>query len=209
MADRLGFVYLDSGAMYRAAALRALRLRVPMDDHAALAKAAEGAVIELSAAGRGPVLLDGEDVTDAIRAPEVSEASSIMSAVPAVRRALVRQQRAFAAAADCVVEGRDIGTVVFPDADLKVFLTASLAERARRRVADLAARGTPGDLAAVESEIAERDRRDSSREDSPLRRAQGAVEIDTTGLSIEQQVEAVARIARQRMAGRPRGDGSA
>jgi cytidylate kinase len=128
----------------------------------------------------------------------VSDASSVMSAVPAVRRALVRQQRAFAGTGDCVVEGRDIGTVVFPDADLKVFLTASIAERARRRVAELGARGIHVDPGTIEAEIGERDRRDSTREDSPLRKAEGAVEVDTTGLSIDGQVEAVVRIARER-----------
>jgi cytidylate kinase len=185
--------------MYRAAALRALRLRIPLDDHAALGRAAEGARIELGPLGRGPVLLDGEDVTAAIRTPAVSDASSVMSAVPAVRRALVRQQRAFASAADCVVEGRDIGTVVFPDADLKVYLTASIAERARRRVAELGARGIHVDASTIEAEIGERDRRDSTREDSPLRKAGDAVEVDTTRLSIDEQVDAVARIARERM----------
>ena len=199
MADRLGFAYLDSGAMYRAAALRAVRLGVPLDDHAALGRTAEGAAIELTRAGRGPVLLDGEDVTGDIRTPAVSRASSIMSAVPAVRRALVRQQRAFAAGGDCVVEGRDIGTVVFPDADLKVYLTASIEERARRRMVELAGHGIHGDEEAIRAEIAERDRRDSTREDSPLRKAKDAVEVDTTGLSIEEQVTAVVRIARERM----------
>jgi cytidylate kinase len=205
VADRLGFAYLDSGAMYRAAALRAVRLGVSLGDHAALGRAAEGAAIELTLAGRGPVLLDGVDVTADIRAPAVSSASSIVSAVPAVRRALVRQQRAFAAGVDCVVEGRDIGTVVFPDADLKVYLTASIGERARRRMIELAGRGIHGDEVAIRSEIAERDRRDSTREDSPLRKAADAVEVDTTGLSIEEQVEAVVRIARERMRSAPGG----
>jgi cytidylate kinase len=195
--------------MYRAAALRALRLRIPLHDHAALGRAAEGARIELGALGRGPVSLDGEDVTAAIRTPAVSDASSVMSAVPAVRRALVRQQRAFAGAADCVVEGRDIGTVVFPDADLKVYLTASLAERARRRVAELGARGIHVDPAAIEAEIGERDRRDSTREDSPLRKAEGAVEVDTTLLSVDEQVEAVVRIARKRMGAQSGGEARA
>jgi cytidylate kinase len=191
--------------MYRAAALRALRLRIPFNDHAALGRAAESARIELGTLGRGPVLLDGEDVTAAIRAPAVSDASSVMSAVPAVRRALVRQQRAFASASDCVVEGRDIGTVVFPDADLKIYLTASLAERARRRVAEFGARGVHMDQGAIEAEIGERDRRDSTREDSPLRKAEDAVEVDTTRLSIDEQVDAVVRIARERVKARSGG----
>jgi len=199
VADRLGFSYLDSGAMYRAAALRAIRHGVPLGDPAALSRAAEAARIEITREGRGPVLLDGEDVTQAIRASEVSAASSVMSAVPGVRRALVRQQRAFAVGRDCVVEGRDIGTVVFPDADLKVYLTASLAERARRRAAELEAGGHRPDLAAVEAEIAERDSRDRTRQDSPLVMCADAVEVDTTHLTVEEQVEAVVRLAFGRM----------
>jgi cytidylate kinase len=195
--------------MYRAAALHALRLGISLGDDAALGRAAEGARIDLGARGRGPVLLDGEDVSAAIRTRAVSDASSVMSAVPAVRRALVRQQRAFASAVDCVVEGRDIGTVVFPDADLKIYLTASIAERARRRVAELGARGIRVDPATIEAEIGERDRRDSTRDDSPLRKAEDAVEVDTTGLSIDGQVEAVVRVARERMRAGPGGEARA
>ena len=195
--------------MYRAAALRALRLGISLGDAAALGRAAEEARIDLGARGRGPVLLDGEDVSAAIRTRAVSDASSVMSAVPAVRRALVRQQRAFASAVDCVVEGRDIGTVVFPDADLKIYLTASIAERARRRVAELGARGIRVDPATIEADIGERDRRDSTRDDSPLRKAEDAVEVDTTGLSIDGQVEAVVRVARERMRAGPGGEARA
>jgi cytidylate kinase len=184
--------------MYRAAALKALRLGVPMDDGEALGRVAASARIELRARGRGPVYLDGEDVTEAIRAPEVTEASSTMSTVSAVRRALVREQRRIGRSNDCVMEGRDIGTVVFPDAELKVFLVASLEERARRRVADLGARGEDVDLASVTADIEERDRRDSTRTDSPLRRADDAVELDTTDLSIEEQVEHVLDLAVER-----------
>jgi len=184
--------------MYRAAALRALRLGVQIDDHEALGRVAASASIELRACGRGPVYLDGADVTEAIRDPEVTEASSTMSTVPAVRRALVAEQRRIGRSSDCVMEGRDIGTVVFPDADLKVFLVASLEERARRRLADLAARDEEVDLASVMAGIEERDRRDSTRTDSPLRRADDAIELDTTDLSIEEQVERVLDLAVER-----------
>jgi len=195
VADRLGYVYIDSGAMYRAAALRAIRLHVCLENRERLGRVAEDAEIGLENGGRGAVTLDGEDVTEAIRAPEVTAASSIMSTVPAVRRALVRRQREIGESVDSVVEGRDIGTVVFPDADLKIYLVASIEERARRRHAELAARGTEADLDAIAREIEERDRRDSTRTDSPLRRADDAVLVDTTGLSIAEQVDKVVSLA--------------
>ncbi len=198
MAERLGYTYIDSGAMYRAAALRALRAGVSLDDHDRLVRVTEEASIELADGGRGRVLLDGEDVTAAIRAPEVTAATSVMSTVPGVRKALVRQQRESGLSGNCVMEGRDIGTVVFPDADLKIFLVATIEVRAGRRLADLAARGVEATLEDVIEEIAERDRRDSTRTDSPLRQAKDAVELDTTPLTIEEQVEAVIRLAKER-----------
>jgi cytidylate kinase len=198
VAERLGYTYIDSGAMYRAAALGALRSDVPLDDHDALERVAELASIELEDLGRGRVLLNGEDVTEAIRAPEVTAASSVMSTVPGVRRALVRQQREFGERGGCVMEGRDIGTVVFPDADLKVFLVASLEVRAERRRLELESRGVDASLGDISEEIADRDRRDSTRTDSPLRKADDAVEIDTSPLTIEEQVDEVIRLARER-----------
>jgi len=202
-------MYIDSGAMYRAAALEALRRGVPMGDHDELGRVALVAVIELTDRGRGPVLLNGDDVTTEIRAPEVTDAASVMSTVPAVRRALVRQQREIGRSTDCVMEGRDIGTVVFPDADLKIFLTASLEERARRRHAEFSMSAGQADIGQVIREIEERDRRDSTRSDSPLRKAKDAVELDTTGLTIEQQVGEIVRIARDRDAcGSDRGTGA-
>lgn len=205
MAGRLGYVYIDSGAMYRAGALAAIRQGVALDDDDALTRVAESAVIELTGLGSGPVLLDGEDVSEAIRSPEVTRAASVMSTVSGVRRAMVEQQRRVGHSVDCVMEGRDIGTVVFPDAELKIFLIATLEERTRRRLADLERLGRPADADAVRDEIAERDRRDSTREDSPLRRADDAVELDTTGLTIEQQVDAVVRLAAERGAVLPGG----
>jgi len=219
VADGLGFTYIDSGAMYRAAALKAIRLAVGMGEHARLGEVARAASIELTERGRGPVLLDGEDVTEAIRSSDVSDAASVMSTVSEVRAALVSQQRAIGGRESCVMEGRDIGTVVFPDADLKIFLVATIEERARRR--SLQSGGTlPGDcqsagareraereLAEIEGAIAERDRRDSTREDSPLRKAEDAVEVDTTSLTIDEQVARVIELAVGRGAAPPGGSG--
>ncbi|MBB4664678.1 (d)CMP kinase [Conexibacter arvalis] len=176
VAQALGFTYLDTGAMYRSVGLAAER------DGVAPGVAAERARIELGER----VLLDGEDVTEAIRTPEASEAASRAAADPAVRKALVAQQRRIVADGDWVAEGRDIGTVVAPDAAVKVFLTASPEERARRRAAQIGA-----DVATVLAEQAIRDERDANREHDPLAAAADAVELDTTGLSLEQVVERV------------------
>jgi len=178
-ADALGFTYLDSGAMYRAVALAALERGRPP------AEVARDAAIEL---GDG-VRLDGRDVTAAIRAPAVSEAASRVAGDPEVRAALVERQRALLANGDWVAEGRDIGTVVAPDAAVKVFLTASPEERARRRAAELGA-----DERAVLADQALRDERDRTRAHSPLRPASGAVELDTTGLSVDQVVGRIAEL---------------
>ena len=216
VADSLGFTYIDSGAMYRAAALKAVRLAVDWDDHERLGDVAREASIELTDRGRGAILLDGEDVTLAIRSEDVSLAASVMSTVPEVRVALVEQQREIGRRESCVMEGRDIGTVVFPDADLKVFLVASLEERARRRLEQSVERGaadargeagteTGPAIDEVARGIAERDRRDSTRADSPLRKADDSVEVDTTSLTIEQQVDEVVRLAVARGAAPPDG----
>lgn len=182
LAGKLGFTYLDSGAMYRCVAL--LSLGAPEREPALLAREA---LIELGAT----VLLDGRDVTAEIRTPEVSEAASLVAADPAVREALVAKQRELLAAGDWVAEGRDIGTVVAPDAELKIFLTADSDERARRRALELGA-----DADTVQAEQTMRDQRDSQREHSPLRPAPGAVLLDTTGLGAEQVVERIGTLAR-------------
>ena len=174
VAQALGFTYLDTGAMYRAVALA--RLRGHGLPHLA----------EIGFTEEGHVTLEGEDVEALIRTPEVSEEASKVAADPEVRRALVEQQRRLIAQADWVAEGRDIGTVVAPHAEVKVFLTASPEERARRRAAELGA-----DVETVLREQTVRDQRDMQRADSPLRPAEDAVELDTTGLPIE---EVVARI---------------
>jgi len=181
LAERLGYTYLDSGAMYRCVAL--LSLNAPGAQPAALA---QGARIELGAR----VLLDGRDVSEEIRSPEVSEAASRVAAEEGVRAALVSSQRALIAGGDWVAEGRDIGTVVAPDAALKVFLTASPEERARRRAAELGA-----DVGTVLAEQALRDERDSTRVHSPLAAAPGAVVLDTSELSVEDVVERIATLA--------------
>jgi CMP/dCMP kinase len=177
LAHKLDFTYLDSGAMYRCVAL--LALASPDEAPAALAHKAR---IDLSARA----ILDGRDVTDAIRAPEVSEAASRVAADPGVRAALVAKQRELIAHGDWVAEGRDIGTVVAPDAELKIFLTASPEERARRRAIELG-----GDTRTMLAEQTLRDERDSTRAHSPLRAAPDAVVLDTTGLTLEQVVERI------------------
>ena len=179
-AQRLGFTYLDTGAMYRAVAFRS------KTDGADPAEVARSARLELG----DRVLLDGDDVTERIREPWVSEVSSRVSADPAVREALVAQQRRILEHGDWVAEGRDIGTVVAPGADVKVFLTAAPEERARRRAAEL---GT--DAAVVLREQTMRDERDRTREHAPLAPAVDAVPVDTTGLSLEEVVDQIVTLA--------------
>jgi len=179
LARELGFTYLDSGAMYRAAGLMALR------HGGAASEQAEQLDLELGER----VLANGEDVTEAIRSPEASEAASKVATNPKVRAAMVQKQRDLLADGDWVAEGRDIGTVVAPDAEVKVFLTAGPEERARRRAEEL---GT--DVDTVLREQALRDAQDSSRQHSPLELAPGAVELDTSGLSVDEVVERIAAL---------------
>jgi len=197
VAQTLGFIYIDTGAMYRAVALWAQRAGVPADDMHRLGQLAQEADIGFRA-GASTVLLNGEDVSEAIRAPEMSSMASKVSAVPAVRRALVEKQRAMAAESSVVMEGRDIGTVVFPDARVKIFLDADPAVRARRRVEELRRKGVPVDESAAAREMAERDERDSTRADAPLMQAPDAAYLDTTGLSIDEVVEEILKITRSR-----------
>ncbi len=188
LASELGFTYLDSGAMYRCVAL--LSLRAPERSPGALASGAE---IEFAGgAGDSAVLLDGRDVSSEIRAPEVSALASQVAADPEVREALVAKQRRLIASGDWVAEGRDIGTVVAPEAELKVFLTAQPRERARRRAAELGA-----DVETVLAEQTLRDERDRTRAHSPLRAAEGAITLDTTGLGVQQVVRLIASLARE------------
>jgi cytidylate kinase len=186
----LGFTYLDSGAMYRCVALAAIERGADLDSEDAMGELARTIAIDLHGER---VELDGHDVSAAIREPRVSEASSRVSVHRPVREALVGLQRQLIASGPFVAEGRDIGTVVSPDAPLKVFLTASAPERAHRRAAD-----TGEDEAAVLAAQGERDKRDQTREHSALRPASDAVEIDTTTLSLEEVVERVVQLARER-----------
>lgn len=186
LAERLGYRYVDTGAMYRALTLKALECGVAPDDSPALEALARSTVIAVEAGLR--TVMDGRDVSEAIRSPEVSRAVSLVAMAPGVRRRMVEAQRSLAAGGGVVMEGRDIGTVVLPLADRKFFLTASSRERAARRHRELQDRGYRVDLAALEAEMALRDRLDSEREADPLTPAGDAVQVDTTGKGIEQVV---------------------
>jgi CMP/dCMP kinase len=190
VAAALGFTYLDSGAMYRCVALAGIERGADLDDAGGMGTLARSLRIELDGER---IELDGRDVSTAIREPRVTEASSRVSVHPAVREAMVAGQRQLIAAGRYVAEGRDIGTVVSPEAPLKIFLTASAEERARRRAAQ-----TGEDEAAVLAAQRERDERDEGREHSALRAADDAVELDTTGLDFDEVVERIVGLARQR-----------
>jgi cytidylate kinase len=197
VAGKLGFVYIDSGAMYRAVALAALRSGTDLSDAARLEQLSRAARIEFEPGG-ARVLLDGEDVSAAIRAPEISPAASKVSVFSGVRRALVEKQRQMAAAVSVVMEGRDIGSVVFPDARVKIYLDADPKVRAARRVREMREKGQTLDAAEVEREIRERDRRDSTRADSPLLRAPEAVYVDTTALGPDEVERVILEIVRKK-----------
>jgi cytidylate kinase len=196
VAARLGYLYIDTGAMYRAVALSALRLGVSLDDPLKLEQLALAAQIELTPDAR--VLLNGEDVSEAIRQPDISQAASKVSAVAGVRRAMVELQRRMGETHSVVMEGRDIGTVVFPQAEVKVFLDADPAERAGRRVAELRQKGAGADPLEVEREMRERDQRDRTRAEAPLMQAPDAVYFDSTGHTPDEVEEAILRIVRER-----------
>jgi cytidylate kinase len=196
LAARLGLLNIDSGAMYRAVALWALRSGVSLEDELRLEELARRADIRLENHPER-ILLNGGDVTEAIRAPEVSEAASRISTFPGVRRALVEKQRRLGLRGGVVMEGRDIGSVVFPDAPLKIYLDASLPVRAQRRLAELRQKGLSVSYEEVEREMRERDRRDSTRADSPLVCPPGAARVDSTHLAPEQVEEAIVNLVRR------------
>lgn len=189
VAAALGYAYLDTGAMYRAVALAALEKDMDLADGPALGALAQALTIEATQRG---VLLDGRDVSERIRAADVTELVSAVAAHPEVRGALVAQQRHAASVADVVMEGRDIGSAVVPEAEVKIFLTASLEERARRRFEESSG---AEDLESIRRSIADRDAADAARAASPLVKAQGAVEVDTTGLTVDEVVAAIVAIA--------------
>ncbi len=200
VAKRLGYLYVDTGAMYRAAALKALRLGMDVYDEAMMNHLAQITNITLQQQSDGSVrvLVDGEDVTEAIRTPEVSEASSIISAHLGVREALTMKQKLLAERGGVVMEGRDVQTVVAPDAEVKVFLTASLEERAKRRWIEMRQRGIDITYQQVLQDVLERDERDSTRSVAPLRKAPDAIEIDTTNMTIDEVVDKIVELVRQK-----------
>ena len=185
VARALGFHYLDSGSLYRLVALKALQAGIPLEDGPRLAQAAAGMT---TAFPQERIELDGADVTAAIRSPAISAAASQVAVFPEVRRALLARQRAFRRPPGLVADGRDMGTVVFPDALPKVYVTASAEERARRRYKQLIEKGNPVTLAGLLREIQERDARDSARAAAPLRTAADAIVLDTTDMSIDASV---------------------
>jgi CMP/dCMP kinase len=190
LAKKLGFTYIDTGAMYRAVALWALRVGVDLDDLHRLEQLAKEARIEF-VAGETTVLLNGEDVTAAIREPRVSEAASKVSMAPGVRRAMRNEQRRIGSGHAVVMEGRDIGTVVFPDAEVKVYLDADPEVRAGRRAAE-----TGGAVSEIARDLAERDHRDRTRTEAPLTQAPDAEYLDSTGLSLEAVEAAILKLVR-------------
>jgi CMP/dCMP kinase len=198
VAERMGFHYLDTGAMYRAVAVAALDRGISLDDEPAIAEIAATTPVQFVHEGgaiASHVLIGDTDVTEAIRTPQADAAVSPVAKLAAVRSAMVAQQRQIGAGHNIVVEGRDIGTVVFSDAELKVFLTASAEERARRRTLQQAAVGHEVDEESVKKAIIARDDADSTRAVSPLAAAADAIQVDTTGLSIDEVVARIAELA--------------
>ncbi len=205
VARRLGYLHIDTGAMYRAFTLKVLREGIDPSDTARIVQIVDTSHVELRGKGSTlSVLLDGEDVTSEIRREDVTHAVSEVSSIRAVRAAMVREQQRLGRGGGVVLEGRDIGTVVFPDADLKIFMVASIEERATRRQRELREQGVGVSHERLVREIRERDKKDSTRAESPLSRAEGAIELDTSGLSIEEQVQRVVDEAARVLKGRER-----
>jgi cytidylate kinase len=196
VAQRLGYIYLDTGAMYRAVTLAALRAKVSPDDAASLSELMEETEVHID--GENRVWLNGEDVTRQIRDPQVDDLVSIVSAIPLVRSKLVAMQRKIGEEGGLVCEGRDIGTVVFPEAELKIYMDADLSERARRRQEELEEKNVSLSQQEVRKALLNRDKIDGSRSHSPLRVPQDAVVIDTTDLTKEEEIERVLEEARKR-----------
>ncbi len=200
VAAEFGFVYVDTGALYRTVGLYIRRAEIDPDDAEAVAAALPGAVVGLAYRdGEQRVFLGDEDVSEAIRTPEASRYASKVSAIPAVRDFLLETQRRMARENSVVMDGRDIGTVVLPDAEIKIFLHASAEERAQRRYRELLERGTPQPYEDVLADIRERDERDENRAAAPLRRAEGAVDVDTTGNTLDESRALLIRTVRERL----------
>ena len=198
LAHTLGYRHVDTGAMYRAVGWKANHEGIPLEDEGAVAALAQRADIAVEG---GVVTIDGHDITRAIRTPEVDKLASAVARVPRVREALVARQRALGDGGGVVMEGRDIGTVVFPDADVKIYLDASAEERARRRASDVAHTGSQAGHVAVAEAIAARDKADTTRSVSPLTLAPDAFHIDTTSMPIDDVVERVLALVKQKMTG--------
>ncbi|WP_018130762.1 (d)CMP kinase [Effusibacillus pohliae] len=200
VAKRLGLLYIDTGAMYRAVTWKAIASGIPFSDEEQMVELASTIDISFdSDDDRQIVRVDGADVTQQIRSPEVTEHVSTVSAIPGVRSQLVKLQQKMAGRLGVVMDGRDIGTCVLPDAEVKIFLTASLEERARRRLEELLSKGVRTDLEEVMASLARRDEMDSTRDLAPLRKAEDAYSIDTTGLSVPEVVDRIVSICRQRL----------
>ena len=199
VAGNLGFLYIDTGAMYRAVTLACIREKIEIDEINICNLMLRTSIDLKNSPGGQRTLLNGEDVSDEIRLPAVTGLVSPVSAVACVRTKLVDMQRALGNRGDVILDGRDIGTVVFPDADLKVFLIASADARAKRRALELSLKGIESSVDVIRQQIADRDNYDSSRSNSPLRKADDAIELDTSDLSIEQQVDIIVKLARERM----------
>ena len=209
-AAAFGFLYADTGAIYRTVGLAAVRAGIDRKDSQAVAGLLPGLKIEMKydAEGEQRMYLNGEDVSDAIRMPEISLAASDVSSLPVVRQFLLEMQRGLARTQSVLMDGRDIGTVVLPDADLKVFLTASAEERARRRVLQLQEKGVTEDYEKVLQEIRYRDEQDMNRETAPLRQAEDAVLLDTTELSFDESFAALSQLILERFCIQPLTDGA-
>lgn len=200
VAKRLGVLYVDTGAMYRAVTLTAMRQACPLEDEQRLRSLLDAMELTLTISdGTQHVYVNGEDVTEAIRSLEVTRRVSTVAALPLVREKLVEMQRCMASRQDVVMDGRDIGTSVLPDAELKIFLTASIEERARRRLQELEQKGMEADYAQLLREIEERDRKDSERKTAPLKQAADAIRVDTTGLDIDEVVDRIISLHKERV----------
>ena len=201
VAEKLGFLYVDTGAIYRTVGLYAWKNGVDPYDAPAVTKLLDTIQIEMNygADGLQHMVLNGEDVTSEIRQHAISAYASAVSAIPQVRAFLLEMQRSLARTHNVVMDGRDIGTVVLPDADVKLFLTADPADRARRRYEELLERGQQADFAAVLRDLEERDRNDSTRASAPLRQAEDALLVDTTGNTLEQSFEVLLKTVKERL----------
>jgi cytidylate kinase len=194
VAETLGFIHINTGAMYRCIALKCIQQKIDLENKGALEEILEETTFQFSDKNGSDLFMDGQNISEEIIREEVTGFVSYISTIPVVRERLVEYQREMAEGQDVVLEGRDIGTVVFPNAEYKFFLIADLQERAKRRIKEMEAKGVSLGLEELTHALEERDRKDSTREHSPLKKADDAVEIDTTGLNIEDQVRCIVEI---------------